>query len=163
MLYKKSWIKYKNSDLSILTLSRIDITQHRSSRTEVFSIKGVLKIFAKFTGKYLFQSLLINKDAGIRPETLLKKETLAQVFSCEFCEISKNIFFSQNTSSGCFCQQTFTGSKWTIETLEKGAKYVQSQQWRQQYGIRFCSGTLIVNFDHISHLFLMFLWLALNR
>ena len=31
------------------------------------------------------------------PATLLKKETLAQVFSCEFCEISKNNF-SQNTS-----------------------------------------------------------------
>ena len=28
-----------------------------------------------------------------------KKETLAQVFSCEYCE---NIFFSQNTSGGCF-------------------------------------------------------------
>ena len=25
-----------------------------------------------------------------RPAILLKKETLAQVFSCEFCEISKN-------------------------------------------------------------------------
>ena len=30
-----------------------------------------------------------------RPEAcnLIKKETLAQVFSCEFCEISKNTFF----------------------------------------------------------------------
>ena len=28
-----------------------------------------------------------------RPATLLKKQTLAQVFSCEFCEISKNTFF----------------------------------------------------------------------
>ena len=32
------------------------------------------------------QSLFFNKVAD------LKKETLAQVFSCEFCEISKNIF-----------------------------------------------------------------------
>ena len=29
---------------------------------------------------------------GVRPATLLKKETLAQVFSCEFCEISKSIY-----------------------------------------------------------------------
>ena len=29
------------------------------------------------------------------PATLLKKETLAQVFSCEFCEISKNTFFDK--------------------------------------------------------------------
>ena len=27
-----------------------------------------------------------------QPATLLKKETLIQVFSCEFCEISKNNF-----------------------------------------------------------------------
>ena len=30
-------------------------------------------------------------------------ETLAQLFSCEFREISKNTFFLQNTSGGCFC------------------------------------------------------------
>ena len=32
----------------------------------------------------------------LRPATLLKKETLAQVFSCEFCKISKNIFFTEH-------------------------------------------------------------------
>ena len=32
---------------------------------------------------------------------LYDKETLAQVFSCEFHEIFKNIFL-QNTSGGCF-------------------------------------------------------------
>ena len=32
----------------------------------------------------------------------LQKETLAQVFSCEFCEIFKNTFL-QNTSASCFC------------------------------------------------------------
>ena len=31
------------------------------------------------------------KVAGLRPTTLLK-ETLAQVFSCEFCKISKSTF-----------------------------------------------------------------------
>ena len=30
--------------------------------------KGVLKIFTKFTGKHLSQSLLFNKVAGLRPE-----------------------------------------------------------------------------------------------
>ena len=34
-----------------------------------------------------------NKVAGLRPVTLLKKESPAQVFSCEFFEISKNTFF----------------------------------------------------------------------
>ena len=32
----------------------------------------------------------------LKPATLLKKETLAQVFSCEFCEISKNTFITKH-------------------------------------------------------------------
>ena len=28
--------------------------------------------------------------------SFIKKETLAQVFSCEFCEISKNTFFTKH-------------------------------------------------------------------
>ena len=46
----------------------------RSSRPEVFYRKGVL-----------------------RPETcdFIKKETLAQLLSCEFCEISKKTFFTE--------------------------------------------------------------------
>ena len=50
--------------------------------------KGVLRNFPKFTGKRLYQCL--------RPATLLKKETLAQAFSCQFCEISKNTFFMEH-------------------------------------------------------------------
>ena len=30
---------------------------------------------------------------GVGPATLLRKKTLAQVFSCEFCEIYKNTFY----------------------------------------------------------------------
>ena len=75
-----------------------------SSRPEVFCKKGVLGNFAKFTGKHLCQSLFFNKVAG-GACNFIKKETLAQVFSCEFCEISKNIF-SQRTplvaASGCY-------------------------------------------------------------
>ena len=35
-----------------------------SSRTDVFCKKGVLRNFAKFTGKHLYQSLYFNKVAG---------------------------------------------------------------------------------------------------
>ena len=62
-------------------------THCRSSPQEVFSKKGILRNLAKFTGKHLWQSLFFNKLAG-----LIEKETLAQVFSCEFCQISKNTF-----------------------------------------------------------------------
>ena len=55
--------------------------------------KGVLRNFTNFTGKHLCQSLFFNEVATLRSAILLKKETLAQVFSCEFCEIPKNTLF----------------------------------------------------------------------
>ena len=64
----------------------------RSSRLEVFCRRGVLRNFAKFTGKHLCQSLFLNKFPGLKLATLLKKEALAQVFFYEICEISKNTF-----------------------------------------------------------------------
>ena len=33
----------------------------------------------------------------------MKIETLARVFSCEFCEIFKNTFFYRTPLDGCFC------------------------------------------------------------
>ena len=56
--------------------------------------KGVLGNFAKFTGKHLRQSLFFNKLVGAA-SNFIKKETLAQLFSCETYEISKNIFFKE--------------------------------------------------------------------
>ena len=43
------------------------------------------------------QSLFSNKVAGLKLKKRLKrlKETLAQVFSCEFCKISKKTFFTK--------------------------------------------------------------------
>ena len=40
---------------------------------EVFYKKGVLKNFAKFTTKYLCQSLFFNKAAGVRLAIYFKK------------------------------------------------------------------------------------------
>ena len=60
----------------------------------MFCKKVVLGNFPKFTGIHLYQGLSLNKVAGLRPEAynFIKKETLAQVFPCEFCEISNDIF-----------------------------------------------------------------------
>ena len=55
------------------------LVRSRSSCPEVFCKKGVLRNFAKFTGKHLCQRLFFKKE----------------VFSCEFCEISKNTFFTE--------------------------------------------------------------------
>ena len=47
---------------------------------------------------HLCQSLYFNKVAGLRPEacTFIKIDTLAQVFSYEFCEISKSTSFIEH-------------------------------------------------------------------
>ena len=67
-------------------------TTFRSRHWRCSTKKVVLKNLGKFTWKR--QSLfLIQVDAC----NVIKKETLAQVFSCGFCEIFKNTFF-KNTS-----------------------------------------------------------------
>ena len=42
------------------------LSKQRSSGPQVFRKKGVLKNFAKFTGKHMCQSLFFNKVAGLR-------------------------------------------------------------------------------------------------
>ena len=67
---------------------------HRSRHRRCSLRKGVLRNLVKFTGKHLRQSLFFNKVAG--PCSFIEQETLAQIFSCEFYEISKNIFFTEH-------------------------------------------------------------------
>ena len=43
-------------------------------------LKGVFRNFAKFTGKYLCQSLFFNKVAGLRPSSYLKKRPWHRCF-----------------------------------------------------------------------------------
>ena len=62
----------------------------RSSHQRYSVKNGVLRNFTKFTGKYLCQSLIFKVC------NFVKNETLAQVFSCEFCDISKNILFTEH-------------------------------------------------------------------
>ena len=50
--------------------------------------KGVFRNFTKFTEKGLYQSHFLNNAAGL--------QTPVQVISCEFCEISKNNFFTEH-------------------------------------------------------------------
>ena len=70
----------RRQDVVTQSVNLIQAGKDRSSRPEVFCKKGGLRNFATFTRKHLCQSLFF------------KKETLVQVFSCEFCEISKNTF-----------------------------------------------------------------------
>ena len=52
----------------------------KSSRSQMFFKRGVLKGFSKFIGKHLYQSLPFNKAVGLKPATLFKKGSGADVF-----------------------------------------------------------------------------------
>ena len=67
----------------------------RSNHQRCSIKKGVLKNFTKFTGKHLCQRLFFNKVPG-QACNFIKKESLTQVFSCEFCKNFKNTFFTEH-------------------------------------------------------------------
>ena len=71
------------------------MSKDRSSRPELFCKKGVFKYFAKFARNCLCQvSFLIKLQAEVY--SFIKKNTLAQVVSCEVCEIFKNTFLTEH-------------------------------------------------------------------
>ena len=68
----------------------------RSSRPEVFCKKGVLRNFAKFIGKHQCQSLFLNKVAGLKPATLLKKRLWHRCFPVYFTKFLRTPFFTEH-------------------------------------------------------------------
>ena len=55
--------------------------------SEVLYKKGVLKSFAKFTWKHLWQSPFFNKVAGLSPASLLKKRLWHRYFPEHFAKL----------------------------------------------------------------------------
>ena len=79
------------NDVNNKNLTPEKIVNYRSSRLEVFCKKGVIKNVAKFTGKDQCQSHFLIQLQALASQ-FIKKETLAQVFFCDICEISiKNL------------------------------------------------------------------------
>ena len=74
----------------------ISVTLFRSSRPKVFCKKGVLRNFAKFTGKHLCQSLFFNKVEGLRPATLLKKRLWHRRFRVNFAKFLRTPFIIEH-------------------------------------------------------------------
>ena len=58
--------------------------------------KGVLRNFAKFTGKHLCQSLFFNKVVGLRPATLLKKRLWRRCFPVNFVKFLRIPFLTEH-------------------------------------------------------------------
>ena len=67
--------------------------QCRSSRPEMFCKKRVLRNFTKLTGKQLFQSLICNKVAGLRPAPLLKKRLWHRCLPVNFVKFPRTPFY----------------------------------------------------------------------
>ena len=68
----------------------------RSSFSEVFCKRGVLKCFEKFTGKNLCWSLFFDKAAGHQPALLLKKRLQHSYFPVTFEKFLRTPFFRTN-------------------------------------------------------------------
>ena len=79
--------------------------------------KGVLRNFAKFTGKHPCQSLLFR----LRPTTLLKKRLWHRCFPVNFAKFLRTPFL-QNTSGRLLLNLT----KARLDLLTKVSKYVNS-------------------------------------
>ena len=77
-----------------------------TARLKLFSQKQPPEVFYVKRCSQKFHK--IHRKTGTRPTTLLKKETLAQVFSCEFCEISKNTFFTELLWMNASAQSLFS-------------------------------------------------------
>ena len=90
----------------------------RSSHRRCSARKGVLKNFAKFIGKHLCQSV-----RGLKAATFLKK-TLAPVFSCEFCEIFKNTFFTKHLRATASRRMTSLVNHFSHTIRRVGKDYV---------------------------------------
>ena len=68
----------------------------KSSLSEVFYKKGVLRNFTKFKGKHLCQSLFFNKVTGLRPATLLKERLWHKSFPVNFVKFLKTPFLTKH-------------------------------------------------------------------
>ena len=118
----------------------------RSSRPEVFCKKGFPRNFTKLTGTHLCQSLFLNKVAGLRPSTLFKKK-LAQVFSCEFCKISKNTFLHRTPLVAVSEYQSSSSNYWVNEVVKT---------WSKWWSERICECTVLVYLVEVTVLSVIF-------
>ena len=70
----------------------VDILTARSSHRSCSVKKGVLRKFAKFTGKHMCQGFFFNKVASLRPATLLKKIFWHSCFPVNFAKFLRTPF-----------------------------------------------------------------------
>ena len=111
----------------------LDCQSYKRSRPEVFSKKRVIRNLAKFTGKRLSYSY------KSQPFNFFKKETLAQVLSCQFCEISKNSFLHRTHLLAASCFTISVISRIQTKKMSKSYKNkwvlkIQNLNWEKSFG-----------------------------
>ena len=85
-----------------------------------------------------------------------------QCFSCTFFLVKRSRISARSKMTevlGVHSQPPFTCPKLTIETLDQGVKYVQSQLWTY---FTPCSTVSIVNFEHVIAGWVVYLDLFCN-
>ena len=122
----------------------------------MFCKKGVLRNFAKLTGKHLCQSLIFNKVA--RPGTLLKKRLWHKCFLTNFAKVLRTHFFSRAPPVAAsflpWTRKVFEFFKWNARNQCIGwENYVYitalSRDWvlfRSSHRNVFCEKGVLTNF-----------------
>ena len=88
MIYDTVMHYFKKISIDLDTFG-ITRSRHRTCSVR----KGVLRYFAKFTGKHLCQNLLFNKVADLKPATLLKKTLWHRCFPVKFAKFWRTPFY----------------------------------------------------------------------
>ena len=78
--------------------------------------KGGLRNFTEFTGNHLCQSLFFNKNAGVRPTTLLKRRLWHRCFPVNFVKFLRTPFL-QNISGRLLLDSKVTGLRLVLLKL----------------------------------------------
>ena len=88
-----SFTFYSYSNFSDLEYFSYSQNNHRRCSVK----KGVLRNFAKYTGKHLCQSLLFNKVAGMRPAPSLKKILCHRCFPVNLAKFLRTPFLPKTS------------------------------------------------------------------
>ena len=100
----------------------------KSSHQRCSMKQGVLRNFTKFTGKYLCQNIIVNKVAGLRPATLLKKRLWHRCFPVNFVKFLRTRFL-QNTSGRLLLYCSKNNCKQTLYRIYE--KHLRKVLWKK--------------------------------
>ena len=146
-MHKENFFEFSANKSPFITekaFSHLYIFQNRSSHQRCSIKKGVLRNFAKFTGKHLCQSLFLNKVAGL---TLLTKRLWHRCFPENFVKFPSTLSL-QSTSGRLFLSKPILQDsvKVFLQNSFFGKKYSCRSFCRNVVGC--CSGTLLQGLSH---------------